>query len=182
LVTFGNAGGVGTTVAGVARIPFVVGIDRYMPEAFGRIHPRWRTPYVAMLVQAILSGIILVAFQWRESTAGAYQILIDATVILNFIPYLYMFVAIIRLAYRSDRAANPQALLIPGGKSGAWIAGLLAFGVTLLSIIVAVIPPSDVENKPLFELKLVGSTVLAVLIGLTMYWRGVRQKSVAASS
>ena len=181
LVTVGNAGGVGTTVAGVARIPFVVGIDRYMPAAFGRIHPRWRTPYVAMLVQAVLSGIILVAFQWRESTVGAYQILIDATVILNFIPYLYMFSAVIRLAYRSDRGQNPQALLIPGGKAGAWIAGLLAGGVTLLSIIVAMIPPSNIENKSLFELKLVGSTVLAVIIGLTMYWRGARQKAVSSS-
>lgn len=180
LVTAGNTGGVGTTVAGVARIPFVVGIDRYMPAAFGRIHPKWRTPYIAMLVQAILSGIILVAFQWRESTAGAYQILIDATVILNFIPYLYMFSAIIRLAYRGDRNQNPQALLIPGGKIGPWIAGLLAGGVTLLSIIVAMIPPSNIENKGLFELKLLGSTVLAIIIGLTMYWRGARQKATSA--
>jgi glutamate:GABA antiporter len=176
LVTVGNAGGVGTTVAGVARIPFVVGIDRYMPAAFGRIHPRWRTPYVAMLVQAIASAIILVAFQWRESTAGAYQILIDATVILNFIPYLYMYAAAIRLAYRPDRKQSPGALLIPGGRPGAWLAGSLAFGVTLLSIIVAMIPPDNVENKPLFEIKLIGSTIAAVLIGLTMYWQGAKSK------
>ena len=44
LVTFGNAGGVGSTVAGIARVPFVVGIDRYLPAAFGKIHPRWKTP------------------------------------------------------------------------------------------------------------------------------------------
>jgi amino acid transporter len=180
LVSFGNAGGVGTTVAAVARIPFVVGVDRYMPEAFGRIHPRWRTPYVAMLVQAILSGIILLAFQWRETTSGVYQILIDATVILNFIPYLYMFAAVIKLSYRADRSENPHAVLIPGGKPGAWIAGLLAFGVTLLAIIVSVIPPSDVQNAPLFEIKLIGSAVVAILVGLTMYWRGTRQKAAGA--
>src|SRR3954468_9653467 len=52
LVTVGNAGGVGATVAGVARVPFVAGIDHYMPEAFGKLHPKWRTPYVAILVQA----------------------------------------------------------------------------------------------------------------------------------
>jgi amino acid transporter len=46
LVTVGNAGGVGSTVAGIARVPFVVGIDRYLPAAFGRIHPRWKTPYI----------------------------------------------------------------------------------------------------------------------------------------
>jgi len=36
LVTVGNAGGVGSTVAGIARVPFVVGIDRYLPQAFGK--------------------------------------------------------------------------------------------------------------------------------------------------
>ena len=39
LVTAGNAGGVGSTVAGIARVPFVVGIDRYLPAGFGKIHP-----------------------------------------------------------------------------------------------------------------------------------------------
>src|SRR5262249_36424157 len=43
LVTVGNAGGVGATVAGVARVPFVVGIDRYLPRMFGKLHPKWRT-------------------------------------------------------------------------------------------------------------------------------------------
>src|ERR1700732_3874480 len=43
LVSIGNAGGVGSTVAGIARVPFVVGIDRYLPAAFGKIHPRWKT-------------------------------------------------------------------------------------------------------------------------------------------
>ncbi len=31
LVTVGNAGGVGSTVAGIARVPFVIGLDRYLP-------------------------------------------------------------------------------------------------------------------------------------------------------
>ena len=63
LVVFGNAGGVGATVAGVARIPFVVGIDRYMPAVFGRIHPKWKTPWIAMLVQAGISLAILLITQ-----------------------------------------------------------------------------------------------------------------------
>ena len=43
--SFGSAGGIGTTVAGVSRIPFVVGIDRYLPSAFGKIHPKWKTQF-----------------------------------------------------------------------------------------------------------------------------------------
>ena len=78
LVVFGNAGGVGATVAGVARIPFVVGIDHYMPAAFGKIHPRWKTPWFSMLVQAGISCAILLVTQINETANGAYQILVDA--------------------------------------------------------------------------------------------------------
>ena len=74
LVTVGNAGGVGSTVAGVARVPFVVGIDRYLPAAFGRIHPKWKTPYVAILVQAFATGVILLAeADQRNGPNSAYQ-------------------------------------------------------------------------------------------------------------
>src|SRR5260370_39170176 len=59
LVTVGNAGGVGSTVAGIARVPFVVGIDRYLPKAFGKIHPRSRTPYVSSLVPAVLYALVV---------------------------------------------------------------------------------------------------------------------------
>ena len=75
LVTVGNAGGVGSTVAGIARVPFVVGIDRYLPAAFGKIHPKWKTPWVSILVQAGISGAILLGSQINETTQGAYQIL-----------------------------------------------------------------------------------------------------------
>ena len=103
LVTVGNAGGVGSTVAGIARVPFLVGIDRYLPAAFGKIHPRWKTPYVSILVQAVISGAILLGSQINETTRGAYQVLIDAGIILYFIPFLYMFAAVIKLAGRKDR-------------------------------------------------------------------------------
>src|ERR1700746_1566031 len=123
LVTVGNAGGVGSTVAGIARVPFVVGIDRYLPAAFGKIHPKWKTPHISILVQAGVFGAILLLRQINETANSAYQILVDAAVILYFIPFLYMYAAAIKLAYRKDRTENPHAVLIPGGKLGVWIAG-----------------------------------------------------------
>src|ERR1700686_4088537 len=177
LVTVGNAGGVGSTVAGVARIPFIVGIDRYLPAAFGKIHSRWKTPYISILVQAIASGAILLLSQINETTRGAYQFLIDAAIILYFIPFLYMFAAAIKLAGRKDRLENPQAVLIPGGKVGVWVASGLGFLVVLAGIILSLIPPGDSSNKMGFELKLIGGTVASVALGLALYFRGVRSKS-----
>jgi len=176
LVTVGNAGGVGSTVAGIARVPFVVGIDSYLPAAFGRIHPRWKTPYISILVQAVVSGAILLGSQVNETTRGAYQFLIDAAIILYFIPFLYMFAAVIKLARRRDRKENPHAVLVPGGVVGVWISGSLGFIVVLIGIAVSLVPPGDSSNKLGFELKLVAGTVASILLGLILYWRGARAK------
>src|SRR4029077_1332822 len=93
LVTVGSAGGVGATVAGVARVPFVAGIDQYLPAFFGKIHPRWKTPYISILVQAGISAVILVFSQINSTIVEAYQFLINMAVILYFIPFLYMYAA-----------------------------------------------------------------------------------------
>jgi glutamate:GABA antiporter len=181
LVTAGNAGGVGSTVAGVARIPFVVGIDRYLPAAFGKIHRKWKTPWVSILVQAAISGAILLVIQVNETANSAYQILVDAGTILYFIPFLYMYAAVIKLAYRPDRRASASAVLIPGGKFGVWLAGSLGFSVVLGGIALSLIPPGESLNKWLFEAKLIGGTLGGVMIGMVLYLRGAREKSREAS-
>src|SRR5713101_4550331 len=177
VVTVGNAGGVGSTVAGIARVPFVVGIDRYLPEAFGKIHPRWKTPYVSIMVQAIASCAILLLSQINESTRGAYQGLVDIAVILYFIPFLYMYAAAIKLAGRADRSGNPQAVLIPGGKFGVWLTCGIAFAVTFACIFFSLIPPADVTDKMFFEVKVAGASIAAIALGLGLYFRGARAKA-----
>jgi glutamate:GABA antiporter len=177
LVSVGNAGGVGSTVAGVSRVPFVAGLDRYLPAAFGKIHPKWKTPYVAILVQAAISGVILLVTQINETANSAYQILVDATTIVYFISLMYMYAAAIRLAYRKDRTTTPGAVLIPGGVVGVWIASLLGIFVVLGGIALSFIPPAESANKVLFVAKLVIGTVASVLLGFAVYYRGARAKA-----
>ncbi|MGB6689002.1 MAG: APC family permease [Terracidiphilus sp.] len=180
VVTVGNAGGVGSTVAGIARVPYVVGIDRYMPAAFGKIHPRWKTPYVSILVQAGVSAAILLASQINATIQGAYQVLVDAAIILYFIPFLYMFAAIFRLAHRKDREENPNAVLVPGGLAGVWICGGLGFLVVLIGIALSFMPPGGSGSSFWHELKLIAVTVGSILLGLVLYWRGARSKQSEA--
>lgn len=177
LVTVGNAGGVGSTVAGIARVPFVVGIDRYLPPAFGKIHTRWKTPYVSILVQAVISGVILLVSQINQSTRDSYQQLVDAAIILYFIPFLYMFAAALWLSRRKDRTENKQAVLIPGGLPGVWIASGVAFLITLLSIVLSVFPPGESSNRTSFLIRTLLWVIGALATGLTLYWRGARQKA-----
>ena len=181
LVSVGNAGGIGTTVAASARLPFAVGIDHYLPPVFGRLHPRWKTPYVSILVQAGFSAIVLLVIQLNQTVNGAYQILVDATTAIYFISLLYMYAAAIKLAYRKDRYAHPNAVLIPGGKAGVWLAGSLGFLVVLGGIWLSLIPPGEASNKWLFEAELIGSILGSVFFGLVLYYRGARAKAREAT-
>src|SRR6202049_4979684 len=46
--------GIGSAwMGGSARIPFVAGLDSYMPAWLGRVHPRYTTPHAALIVQAV---------------------------------------------------------------------------------------------------------------------------------
>src|ERR1700683_5209830 len=176
LVTVGNAGGVGSTVAGIARVPFIVGIDRYLPAFFGKINPKWLNPLFSILVQALISGVVLLVSQISESVRGAYDGLVSITIIIYFIPFLYMFAAVIKLVNRPDRRTNPHAVLIPGGKIGVWLTAGIGFLIALVCMVISLVPPGDSTNKFLFEVKVVAMTVVAILFGLVLYWRGGRAK------
>jgi amino acid transporter len=181
LVTAGNAGGVGSTVAGVARIPFIVGIDRYLPAAFGRIHPRWKTPHISILVQAGLSFAVLILSQIKATERTAYQVLVSAAIILYFIPFIYMYAAAIKLSGRPDRAENRAAVLVPGGKIGVCLCGVLGLLAVIAGIVFSVIPPGEETNKALFEAKIVLGTLATIGTGLVLYYRGARQKAGAGT-
>src|SRR5258708_9848897 len=53
--------GIGSAwLGGSARIPFVAGLDSYMPSWLGKVHPKYATPYAALIVHASVSLILVV--------------------------------------------------------------------------------------------------------------------------
>jgi len=48
---------------GVARVLFAMGRDRQLPHALARVHPRYSTPYVGMLVTAAISTAVALAMR-----------------------------------------------------------------------------------------------------------------------
>jgi hypothetical protein len=56
----------------------------------------------------------------------------------------------------------------------AAVAGTCGLGITLFAMVVAMIPPPGTANIGLHELKLGGGSLLLVIVGLTIYWRGRR--------
>jgi amino acid transporter len=171
LYTLGNLGSVGAWLIGPARVAFVIGLDRYFPKPFGAVHPRWHTPYVAILVQASLATIFLLLSVLGKGTKveDVYLILLDTQILIYFIPYLYLF--IVFLIHRQGAESSGQVLLTPGGSIGGWLIGLSGLIVTLFAMIIATFPPPDLGDALLFRVKVIGGALGFILIGGLVYWR-----------
>jgi amino acid transporter len=169
----GNIGGLGAWLTGPARVAFVIGLDRYFPPAFGRVHPRWKTPYVVMLTQAALATIFLLLSVLGKGTTveKAYLIVLDTMLLIYFIPYIYLFIC-----YLVVRLRETAAELRPwhGSKAVAGVIGVSGLLLTLGAMIVATIPPSDTADPWLFRGKVIGGAALFVILGGVVYWRGRR--------
>jgi amino acid transporter len=172
LITLSNVGAAGAYLASVARLPFVAGIDRFLPPAFGALHPRWKTPWVGLLTQFIFGALFIFLGQAGTTIKGAYDVLVSMGVITYFLPYLYLFAAMYKL---QAEPAGPDVIHVPGGKIVAKFVAIVGFATTVFTIILSVIPQPDEPNKPLAVLKVVGLSALLVLIGAWVYYIGKRR-------
>jgi len=179
-ITIGGIGGAGAWLAGTARIPFVVGIDNFLPPVLSKVHPKWETPYIAILVQGILSTLFILMSVIGSTIEEAYLVLLDATLILYFIPYLYLFVSLVKLRMERETQDVPaeESVMIPGKRFGLWGVALAGFFATGVSIVFSLIPSGDIANPLLYEIKVVGGSALFIIVGLLFYLYGKRQSPV----
>ena len=169
LITITCLGSVGAWFEAVARIPFVAGIDHFLPESFGRMHPRFGSPYVALITQAVITVFFVVMGQAGTSVRGAYQVLVSLTVIVTFIPFLLLFAAAIKLAHVPR---VPGTLSLPGGPAAVVACSLIGLVTTVGGILLSLVPAESEPNKPLAVAKVLGSTLLVLGSGVLVYALG----------
>ena len=172
LIALSNVGAASAYLAAVARLPFVAGLDRFLPPMFGSLHPRWKTPWVALLTQFFIGVLFIFLGQAGTSVKGAYDVMASMTVIVYFIPYLFVFAAMIKL---QAEPAGPEVIRVPGGKPAAKLVALVGLLTTTFTILMSLVPQPDEPNKPLAVLKVVGGSIVLVLIGAGIYWTGRRR-------
>ncbi len=170
--------GIGSAwLAGSARIPFVAGLDSYLPEWLGRIHPRYGTPYAALILHAVVSVMLVGLNFLGGSVQETFQKLLSLAVVLQLVPFLYMFAALLRLAVgeADGKGRYGKGVLIAAGSSG-----LLT---TILAIIVAFFPAQQITSVFLYEVWMVGGTVLFIgLAAFFFYVYGRRKAATAAAT
>jgi amino acid transporter len=177
LITVGNLGAAGGFLAATSRIPFAAGIDRMLPPAFGKLHPRYGTPHVAILTQTVLGGVFVFLGQAGTSVKGAYDVLVSMGIITSFVPFLFVFLSLIRMQREPARA---ETIRIAGGRPMATLLGIIGLATTLFAIGLAMIPAPDEPNKPLAVIKIVGLTGLLIGAGWAIYASSRRKTARAA--
>jgi amino acid transporter len=143
------------------RLPLVAGWDNLLPEWFGRMHPRRKTPTNSILFVGIVASSLAMAGVSGAGRQEAFQLLQNTSGIFYALAYLAMFA--LPLAGRQRKISKPPWWLKAAAVSG--------FLMTAMYLVLSLFPIIDVPNRLLFTAK-VGGFVLACqlsAVGLFYY-------------
>jgi len=178
LIAFGNIGAAGAFLAAAARLPFVAGLDGYLPRVFGQLHPRFKTPWASVLGQGLFGILFVFLGQVGTTVGGAYDILVAIAVVITMVPFMFLFASMIRL----QREPAPLGTIrIPGGRPTAILLGCVGFATAAFATFLSLIPPPEEPHKALFTIKILGSTAALLGLGLFLYVLARRRLPIETS-
>lgn len=152
-------------LAGPARIPFVAGLDSYMPAWLGNVHPRYGTPYAALVVHAVVS-LVLVLLNFGltgDTVQESFQRLLSLSIVLQLVPFMYMFCALLKIAFKKPfvTVRYSRRALIAVALSGAVS--------TALGIALVFFPAQQITSLVSYEIWMVGGTLFFVGIAALLF-------------
>jgi len=164
--------GIGSAwMGGSARIPFVAGLDSYMPSWLGKVHPRYATPQAALIVQAIVSSLLVIMnFFGGAGVQETFQKLLSLAVVLQLVPFLYMFGALIRFSVIEK---TPQGQY---SRPTLFLAGASGLITTTLGIALVFFPAQQITSLFWYEVWMIGMTLLAVGLAAFFFYVYGRNK------
>jgi APA family basic amino acid/polyamine antiporter len=90
---------VGSSLSG-ARVPFAAAHDRLFPSVLGKIHPRFKTPWASLVLQAVLSTLLLLAI-------GRFQALFSLAIFAEWLFYALTAATVFVFRVREPDAYRP---------------------------------------------------------------------------
>jgi len=169
------AGSTSAWVSGSARILFVCGLDRYLPKALGKVHPRHHSPHVALIMFGFLASSIIAMSFIGASVQEAYLTLLDLAVALQMISYIYLFLSLLKRAFSKSIAP------IYFRRPVLQLASLAGLCMATLGFAMAFVPSRQIASIGSFELKMVLTlgSILALASGLFFYYSRMRPEPAA---
>ena len=166
------AGATSAWLSGSARIIFVSGIDRYLPKVLGKVHPRFATPHIALVAIATLSSLLVCMSFIGATVKEAYVTLLDLSVVLQMISYLYLYATLARVAFGKTAGDGFY------GKARLRFAAVGGLAATVVGGAVAFVPSRQIDSIWRFELKMVLTCVLFMGLAAGLFWYYSRRRTV----
>jgi len=147
---------------GANRVAAVAAEEGMLPEALGRLHPRFKTPYLAFVWMGIVStGLLVGGALLSNSQSNIFWMTFRVTALCLLLCYLLVFPAF--LVLRNRRPDQPRPYRLPGGRGAAavaaWICTLYIFGACVLFFV-----PSPTSQEPVKEGIILALLTLATLV------------------
>jgi len=144
-------------VMSYSRLPLAMAQDGMLPRVFGKIHPKTRAPWVAIVVCAI---------GWAMCLGLGFERLVTIDILLYGTSLALEFVALVVLRVREPEL--PRAFRVPGGMFGA-----VAVGVTPILLLGFSVVRSESEqvlgmSSFAFGMLLIAAGVVAYAISVAL--------------
>jgi amino acid transporter len=137
-----------------SRVPYAMAARRMLPSPLAQLHPRYGTPWIAILVNALGSALLIGWASQADHERGPFVTLLQTDIWLYSLALALEFAALIWLRVRQPELPRPYR--IPGGTPG----------VVLLSVPPVLLCGLSMAISPL-PTQLLG--MAAVLTGWLLY-------------
>lgn len=140
-----SLGGVNAGIALTSpRSLYALSADGFLPRIFSQLHRTYRTPYWAIILNAVLTLAL--------SLTGSFKYLIAASVMVSILQYIPTCLAVIVL--RRSRTKREGGYMIPGG-----------YFVPVVAVVICGWLMYHVE------LKVIAATAIAIVLSLPFYFQ-----------
>jgi amino acid transporter len=133
----------------VTRIPFVMGEDGYLPKSLFKIHPKYGTPWVSLVVSSAIYSVFIL---------GPFQSLVVVDVTIYAFALILEFAALVALRIRAPEMSRPYK--IPGGWPAIVLICLLPFGIIVFALFNQVLEEGWAHAVGLAALFLISGPIL----------------------
>jgi len=143
------------TLLGASRIPFVLAEDGFLPKSIARLHPRYGTPWVAILISAIFYTVL--SFKSFEDLAELDVVVYSSAILIEFAALLIL---------RWKEPDLPRPYKIPGG----WPVVILVALMPAAMVVFAVYSEFTTADSVAEAVKTFWMSIVALATGPIMYF------------
>jgi APA family basic amino acid/polyamine antiporter len=152
---------------GISRLMFAWAADGIFPAAVAAVHPRFRTPHVAILLSAAMATLGVLGCHF----AGDWFLGVDILVTAMLINFLLMTLSVLALPTRNPRLAAAITVL----PSAAQRLPVAAAGAAVLGLYLAVHTWRDLGSGAAWYFQSTPVWALVMALASVVYWREMRR-------